>query len=144
MKGHIGWLALLLAGCVNDDHTFFVADVTVALQAPGTGPVTVVFHHAEQQVDDGMLAHPLGPIEDVRVDAGNDVLAHELHYPQHLGAGLVIYAWQDDDEDGALCAPGARDEAAGVTEVVDWPAHVVDATVVLDAVCRGAEGLWPP
>ena len=62
------WLATLLLGCVNGDATFFVSDITVTLQAPGDGPVVVVFHHAIQQVEFGELAHPLGPIEEVTVD----------------------------------------------------------------------------
>jgi len=134
-------LALLAAqtGCINEDYVFYVTDITVDVDAPGDGPITVVFHHAWQ--GEGVTGHPLGPIEEVTFDALP--ATHTLSYPQHAGEGLVLYAWQDDDGDGVLCAPGVDDEASGVTEVEGFPAHQLDAFVTLDALCRGAEGLYP-
>jgi hypothetical protein len=139
--GWAGLLALVVAGtgCLNEDLTFYVTDLTVQVQTGATGPVTLVAHHASQ--GDGALQHPLGPIDEAEFDT--DLIQWTVAYPLHAGTGLVLYGWQDVDGDGALCAPGAEPEPSGLVEVVEFPAFALDVTLPLDALCRGAEALYP-
>jgi hypothetical protein len=131
------WLAF---GCVNADETWREIDVVVTVESAAPGPVFVDFHHAE--VGEGLLAHPLGLIESVDVDGPGGFL-HPLLYPAHAGEGLVVYAWQDLDGDGLLCAPGTEHELAGLTTArVDGPFDAV-AVVRPSVPCAGAERLIP-
>lgn len=105
------------------------------------GIVTVTLYHASS--GEGELAHPLEFIERFELDAPGD-FSHAFLYPLDVGEGLVVYAWQDLDGDGILCAPDQTDEVAGVVEVSPFPAHAVVISLSMDAPCAGPEALFPP
>lgn len=133
------------------------------------GLLHVDLHHAYQ--GEGSLEHPLGKIQSFTVDASGTIqvadasgeerygaargvssgepsalegFTHVFDYPLNAGTGLFVYVWEDLDGDGALCSPTERGEWAGGTLAEGFPAHDVQLTVILDAPCTGAEGLFPP
>ena len=135
-------LTLLLAGCASDVTALFEVTLTgvVTLDDQTGDDVYVVLHHAS--MGEGELEHPLGPIASFEAVLG-EPFEHVFDYPSDEGVGLVVYAWVDLDEDGTLCAPGTDEEAAGLVEVADFPAHAVEVTVELTDPCEGPEGLYP-
>ena len=132
-------LLTLLTGCINEDRVLYVTDLSIRVETSYEGPITLVFHHARQ--GDGITGHPLGNIEEAVFDA--TTIEYQLTVPTSEGEGLVVYGWQDPDEDGVLCAPGVDDEPSGLVEVTAFPAHALEITLPLDAVCRGAEAMYP-
>ena len=132
-------LLTILTGCINEDRVLYVSDLSVDIETSSEGPITVVFHHARQ--GDGITGHPLGQIEEAVFDA--TTVEYQLTVPISEGEGLVLYGWQDVDGDGVLCAPGVDDEPSGLVEVTEFPAHALEITLPLDAMCRGAEALFP-
>ena len=135
-------MALLLAGCASETTALLQVELTgaVTLGAETGGDVRVDLHHASMGEED--LEHPLGPIESFWTVLGQD-FEHVFEYPSDDGSGLVVYAWLDRDGDEVLCAPGVDDEEAGLVEVADFPAYVVDVEVELTDLCEGPEGLYP-
>lgn len=136
-------LALLTGGCLNEDLVFLTIEVEGTVLSSELGPVFVEFHHAQQ--GEGELAHPLGWIDGLELDAPGG-FSHLLDYPQHRGAGLFVTAWQDLDGDGLLCGPGAAPEPSGAGPVIDSPGFEIAVEVPLDAACLGPERLlfWDP
>ncbi len=133
-------LTLLLAGCVNGDLVLQVIDVSGDVASPESGDVHLELHHAER--GDGELAHPLGPIDALTLDSPGP-FEHELLYPSSEGRGLVVYAWQDLDGDGVLCAPGADPEPVGAAWFDEIPedAFALSVELTLDVECLGPERL---
>ena len=134
-------IALWLLACVNQDISLMEVRVSAEIISDHEGPVTVSFQHA-WSAEEGALSYPLRPIEDIW-RPGPGALSHTLIYPLDEGEGLVLYAWQDRDGDGALCAPGVDDEGAGLAEAEAFPAFELSLSVRLDALCVGPERLFP-
>lgn len=128
---------LLLTGCVNGDAVYYVIDLDVDVTVDDDGPITLTAHHATQ--GEGLLAHPLGPFDEAVFE--EPTISWQIAVPQHEGEGLILYGWQDRDDDGVLCAPGVDDEPAGLTVVEAYPAHAIAVELVLDAPCQGPEAL---
>lgn len=136
-------IALLAAGCVNGDvHLYEVRARGRATVAAGQAGKLRLELHVARFKGPGALAHPLGVFAE-RTPASLDPIDETVLYPSDTGEGLVIYGWLDRDGDGILCAPGVRDEPAGIVEVKTFPAHEVDFTLPLDRDCAGPEALYP-
>ena len=134
----VGVVCALLTGCLNDDFAWLIVDIDGWIDAPDPdAAVTIEFHHAHQ--GSGALGHPLGWIDEVEVTPA--AFTHQLRYPEHAGEGLVLYAWQDVDGDGAFCAPGSDPERSGAVEVTEFPAFEVSVDLALVAACAGPERL---
>lgn len=137
----------LLGGLVACNVTTELYEVTLegSIQNDGSpsvpGAVTVALFHASS--GEGDLAHPLELIERFELDGPGD-FSHVFLYPLEVGEGLVVYAWQDLDGDGILCAPGQTLEVAGLVEVNPFPAHSVLISLSLGSPCAGPESLYPP
>lgn len=162
-------LLIVLPSCASGG-TWYEVRLELKVTIPGSAPafssngrIHVELHHATQ--GEGYLKHPLGLVDSFQMTADGTYIPDEeasrtsaagrsvqgevsipylFHYPLEQGKGLYVYVWADADGDGALCTPSVRTELAGGTEVKDFPAHVVPVTVVLNAACTGAEGLYPP
>lgn len=133
-----------LGACVNDDTTLYEVNLSgtidVAEGEPSGGRVHVEVLHARSGA--GTLAYPLRPITDLELDELGE-FAESVLVPMENGEGLVVYAWLDRDGDGALCAPGAAPEPAGIIELEDFPAHELEVELVLTEPCAGPEILYP-
>ncbi len=131
-------LLLLVLACATTE--LYQVDIEGEVSAVQDGPVAISFHFAWW--GDGELATPLYAIDSLDI-AGPGGFAHTLDYPSAEGEGLVVYAWQDLDGDGELCAPGAADEPAGLVELADFPSHELYVELTLDTPCEGPEGMFP-
>lgn len=132
-------LALFGGACLNEELLISRIDLQGTVVSSEEGPVFMEFHHAQQ--GEGELAHPLGWIEGISLDAPGD-FQHLLDYPDHLGTGLFVYAWQDLDGDGLLCSPGAAAEPSGAATVIDSPGLAVTVEIELNTSCLGPERLF--
>jgi hypothetical protein len=136
-------IAVLLSGCgesVPVTETVVVGGtITVPDGVSGDGKVRVSLYHAWAL--EGDLRHPVEFIESFETNVGP--FSHSLEYPVELGQGLLVYAWLDTDGDGVLCTPADRDDLAGLTEVVEYPADSVTVEVQLLAPCAGPEWFYP-
>lgn len=144
-RGRRGWLgALALVACINEDRRLYEVElsgeVSVAM-GPSTGEVHLELHHASS--GEGLLATPLGRIDETEL-AGPGPAQWTTLVPLGEGEGLVLYAWLDIDGDGLLCAPGAAPEPAGALELVGFPEHALEFSLVLDTPCAGPSALYPP
>jgi len=137
-------ISLCLSACVNDDTILYEVNLSgtidVAEGSPSSGQVHVEVLHASS--GKRVLSYPLRPITEFELDELGE-LEESILVPLEQGEGLVVYAWLDHDGDGALCAPGAAPEPAGLVELKDFPAHALEVELVLTEPCAGAEILYP-
>ena len=135
------WMMCGVTGCINERAEYDRVSLDVALEAADgvSAPAYVVVHHA--WYGEGVVRHPLGPIEAFEVAAG-ERLRVSVDVPRGKGEGLVIYAWQDRDGDGVLCAPGQREEPAGVL-VFEAFLYELTGRLEMSQACLGAERLYP-
>lgn len=103
------------------------------------GPVSLELAFA--WVGDGSLRHPYGEIARYEMNAPGE-LAWTLTIPAEEGEGLLLYGWQDVDEDGVYCGLNAEEEPAGLVELTAG-VHQVDVALVLDQPCAAPEALFP-
>lgn len=144
-RRHHAWLvAAPLLACINEDRRLYEVElsgsVTVAAGTP-TGAVHLELHHASS--GEGLLATPLGLIDDTEIDAPGPARWTTL-VPVGEGEGLVLYGWLDIDGDGLLCGLDADPEPAGVVVLTGFPAHALEFSLVLDTACAGPSALYPP
>ena len=125
---------LLLAACIPTETLYEVqitGSVSSGVDAPIFGEVLLA------QVGEGALAHGMVWVEDFELD-GPGAVSLTTVVPGY-GEGLALYAWQDTDGDGLLCALGGDDEPTGAGFSDDFPSTAVTIDVTLDAACLGPE-----
>lgn len=139
----VGLAVMLLAGCGEPPAAVRTIELRGEIRLPpqsdADGLVYVNLYHAWAGA--GELRHPLQFISGFRTAPGP--FSHRFDYPLAEGEGLVVYAWVDFDGDAVLCTPSYRLDLAGLTEVADFPADKVHATVNLTAPCRGPDWFYP-
>ncbi len=128
----------LLLGCATTE--LWVIDVHGEVLSDQQGPVYAELAWAWWV--EGVLATPYQPVVEIALD-GPGGFDHTLELPVGEGEGLVLYAWQDLDGDGALCAPGVTDEPAGLVEAPEFPVYELTLTVEPNDPCAGPESLFP-
>ncbi len=135
-------LSMLLAACGEGPRPTMPVTLQgqVIAEPDPAGPVRVRLYHAWSL--EGELRHPLQFIEEFETAPG--AFRHEFGYPLDIGEGLVAYAWQDLDGDGVFCTPAFRDELAGLTEAVEFPADTVTVEIRLVQPCAGPDWFYPP
>ena len=129
---------LSLSGCLNNEFSFLRIEVNGTIESAQEGAIFIEFHHMQQ--GQGELGHPLGLIEEIQTP-GSGEFEHLLDYPEHAGEGLLVYAWQDTDDDEVFCGLGGPEElsgASGISELLDFEETI---HVVLDSICLGPERL---
>ncbi len=135
-------------GCINDDVDLYEVrlrgDASAPSRSSDSGTLHLEFHH-QQSSGRGALAHPLGEIDRrTRTATALPVPIDEtLLYPTQAGQGLLVYGWLDIDGDGILCAPGQKNELAGIVEVQGFPARSLSFSLRLVQPCAGPERLYP-
>lgn len=138
----------LLVGCINDDVELYEVRLRGDASAPSrsgdSGTLHLEFHH-RQSSGRGALAHPLGEIDRRTLTAAAlpVPIDETLLYPTQAGQGLLVYGWLDLDGDGILCAPGQKNEPAGIVEVQGFPARSLSFNLRLVQPCAGPERLYP-
>jgi hypothetical protein len=135
--------ALVVAGCDDEIPPARTVELTGEIRLPAEaragGAVSVGLYHA--WAGSGELRHAVQFIESFQAAPG--AFSHRFQYPFETGEGLLVYAWVDLDRDAVLCTPAYRLDLAGLTEVTDFPADRVHATVELTAPCRGPDWFYP-
>jgi hypothetical protein len=126
---------------VNGDLTLFEVHLTGLVEAAdeAEGEVFVELHHLSK--GEGILEHALGLV-DTFVLEGPGELDHTWWHPSSEGRGLVVYAWQDRDADGQLCAPGTDDEPVALASFSELE-HELTVDLSLVETCVGPERLVP-
>ena len=89
----------------------------------------------------GVLRHPLEEI--AHFDSDSMQFDHSIDYPLNGGQGLIVYAWLDRNGDGVHCTPQARDEPAGLVEVLPFPVARAQVALALVQPCAGPEYFFP-
>ncbi len=132
---------LSVAACGEGDTDTRSIDISGTVVVPdGNAEPTIHLAAFHAWSLEGELRHPLQRIADWEM-TGTDI-SHRIDYPDWMGTGLAVYAWQDLDGDGVHCTPAARDELAGLT-VVDEPGDSVNVEVVLTRACAGPDWFYP-
>ena len=129
-------MMFLLLGCIPQT-TLQLVSLSGAVFTDADAPVLAEVHQAWR--GEGLLQHPGGLLEALPVE-DDGTFSAEVLVPVEEGEGLAVYAWQDLDGDGLLCAPGQAEELAGAAAI-----ETLDFTLTLDVTlttpCTGAEVL---
>lgn len=134
----------VLAGC-NQTTRYYAfsleGSITLASGQSPDAPVVIELYHA--RAGEGELAYPLRKFAEYKLDKPGPFKLDKIEYPTDLGEGLVIYAWLDQNKDGALCSPTTREEPAGLIEATAFPARTITVNLTLQQLCLGPEAFYP-
>lgn len=143
MRAVLAAVVAFAASCGDSPQPTRTVEISGTISAPPgastQGTVHVMLLHAWKLSGD--LRHPRDEIEAFETVVGP--YTHTLAYPLGVGEGLLVYAWQDSDMDGAHCTPTLRVEPAGLVEVRGFPADRVTADVELTEPCAGPDWFYP-
>jgi len=143
MKRAIWLIWTMTTACHGDITVVQPTDLfgTIASADGHDGPVCLEAYQA--WAGDGALEYPMRRIGRTWVDTPGD-FAFSVELPLEDGTGLVLYGWQDRDDDRRHCAPGVDDELAGVTVVSEGDVpEEVEVDILLDSACTGATMMFP-
>jgi len=127
-------IGLLFAACLPTE-TFYSVEVTATVTADADAPVYGEVLLAD--TGDGALAVPMLWVADFSLPSPG-TLSLTVLVPD-VGEGLAVYAWQDLDGDGLLCAPDGDTEPTGASFSDDFPGTAATLDVALSAPCLGPE-----
>ena len=127
----------LLAACLPTE-TVYEVTITGVVEAAGEGEVYGQVLLTES--GSGVLSVSMARVSEFALDGPGEFTLDALVPDQ--GVGLAVYAWQDTDGDGLLCALDGDEELTGV-DYADFPATSASVSIVLDAPCLGPERYSP-
>jgi len=138
------WLsALMCTACEGVVTVVQPVSVSGAVEASDGEPGPVCIEAYQAWAGQGDLRYPLRRVARAWQD-GPGAYALSIELPVEEGEGLVMYAWQDRDDDGQHCAPGSGDEPAGLVVVSEGEVdEKVTADLVLADACVGPTRLFP-
>ena len=132
-------MLFLFISCINQTLYFQRIQLDIRIENSTEGELFFSAHHAWRGTGD--LRYPAS--EFVRFQESDTEFTRILDVPTLDDAeGLLIYAWQDKDDDGVLCGLDAEEEYAGIAEVVDFPVFEASISIELEHPCAGAEILY--
>ncbi|MBJ93968.1 MAG: hypothetical protein CMP23_05760 [Rickettsiales bacterium] len=128
------------SGCWSSDTVIFELALSgTAGDADLAVPVSLEAYY--QSIGEGILETDIFFIDAFEVVASQP-FSHTLSYPLEGGRGLFLFAWADQDQDGALCAPGVDDEPVGGLRI-DQPTEqpLNNLMLTLDRLCISPDQL---
>ena len=132
-------MLLFFFSCINQTLHFQRVMLDIDIEASDDGAFTLSAHHAWR--GEGELRYPAAEFDSM-VSDGSEI-TWELDVPTLDNTeGLLIYAWQDRDNDGVLCALDGEEEYAGIAKVADFPVFEATLEITLEHACMGPELLY--
>ena len=124
---------LPLISCLDAEP---MTDVRIVgeIRSAQTGPIELWLMH--ESYGQGVLQTRLAIIGTLILDEPSDG-DWQILVPSDAGEGLVIYAWQDHNNDGAHCLPGTATEAAKTQRLAPAQNFIISTTIDLESSCEG-------
>ena len=134
---NVFWFFMM--GCTSQEFSFREYDISIHVQNAGDNTkhqATILY----EWFGEGDLRYPMYPIEEVEFDG--DVLEEwKPLVKQGEGEGLVVYVWEDQDNDDVFCSLENKEERAGLL-ILDEASFVLDIDIELTHTCMGFESLY--
>ena len=136
-------LLLLNLACYNEVLRFRRVEITGVIESDISaeeGKVYLSAHHAWFGND--ILRFPAAEFDStIRDELGSFVWDIDVPIFEEAD-GLLIYAWQDQDEDGIFCSLHGTEEYSDLVEVDVYPSFTAHVELTLARLCQPPENLW--
>ena len=126
--------------CINTTNTFHQISISGTIENPQEeGSFFISAHHA--WFGEGLLRYPAAEFDQIQSDS--PTFSWLLNVPVIEEAeGLILYAWQDRDDDTVFCGLNAEEEFSGITKINDFPTFDAEVSINLDHSCLGPEIIY--
>ena len=131
----------LLWGCVNDEIFFHRVEVTGSILSDTTdAPIWLSAHHA--WFGEGLLRYPASEFDSTMFPSSGE-FSWTIDVPiVEDASGLLIYGWQDVDDDGVFCGLDGSEEYSDLVSIEEYPTFSATIALHLNRLCKASEKLW--
>lgn len=133
------FLLFIAVGCISQEISFKEYDISLQVVDPKEGAT----HHATilyEWFGEGTLRYPMYPIDKTSFD-GDTLTSWLPLVEQGEGEGLVVYIWEDLNDDGVFCSLDGDEERTGIV-ILDESELIVDVEIELSYQCLGFELMY--
>ncbi|MAA78157.1 MAG: hypothetical protein CL916_02770 [Deltaproteobacteria bacterium] len=134
-------ILFFISACINETVRYRRVDLTGTLSSEDMqSPMYVSAHHAWYDTD--LLAHPAAMFDQEIFNPGDFSWTIDIPIPETFTEGLLIYVWQDTDNDEVFCGLNGDEEYSDMAYIDDETLFQINVQLTPQHACLAPEILY--